>query len=167
MRLSDRIRQGDELLQDFELAAEERLLDAQELLARGHGTGAAYLLGYVAEMLLKTAVFLFDGARPGDKVGPRLSPAKKWAQKFLPGRPFTNYHDVLFWAHVLRKKRSDKGRPLASTVSQNLIRIAGRINRMWVVDLRYFGFEVTVDFAKALFEDVMWIKKNHSSLWRS
>lgn len=45
MKLSDRVRNGEELLQDFELAAEERFLDAQELLARGHGTGATYLVG--------------------------------------------------------------------------------------------------------------------------
>lgn len=159
MKLSDRVRNGEELLQDFELAAEERFLDAQELLARGHGTGATYLVGYVAEMLLKNAVFRFDGARPFDKIYPRLSPAKKWAQRSLPGIPFTSYHDIWFWAHVLRKKRSEKGRPLPPVVSQNLMRIAFRLSRAWSVELRYFGFEVTVDFARRSFEDVTWIDR--------
>lgn len=166
MKLSDRVRNKGELLQDFELAAEERFLDAQELLARGHGTGAAYLIGYVAEMLLKNAVFRFDGAQPSDLVYPRLSPAKKWAQKSLPGLQYNHGHGILFWALVLRKKRSDKGNPLPLVVSQNLIRIAYRLSRRWAVELRYFGFEVTVEFAKRSFEDVAWIKKNHAALWR-
>lgn len=166
MKLSDRVKNGEELLQDFELAAEERFLDAQELLARGHGTGAAYLAGYVAEMLLKNAIFRFDGARPFDRIYPRLHPAKKWAQKSLPGIKFTNFHDIWFWAHVLRKKRLERGRPLPEAFGQNLMRVAYRINRAWAVDLRYFGFEVSVSFAKRSFEDVAWIKKNHAILWR-
>lgn len=166
MKLDDRVTTGNGLLRDFELAAEERFLDAQELLARGHGTGATYLAGYVAEMLLKSAVFLFDGARPSDLVYPRLGPAKKWAQRSLPGLPFTSYHDVWFWAHVLRKKRSDKGRALPDGVAQNLMRLAYRLSRSWTIELRYFGFEVTVESAKRSFEDVSWIKKNHAVLWR-
>lgn len=166
MKLEDRVRDGEGLLQDFALAAEERFLDAQVLLAGGHGTGAAYVVGYVAEMLLKSAVFLFDGARPSDMVYPRLSPLKRWAKNSLPGVPFTNYHDVLFWAWVLRKRRAEKGRPLPEPASQNLLRIAYRLSRGWSVELRYFGFEVTVDHARRCFEDVAWIKKNHAVLWR-
>ncbi|MBK8257851.1 MAG: hypothetical protein IPK82_34935 [Polyangiaceae bacterium] len=166
MKLEDRVRDGEGLLQDFELAAEERFLDAQALLARGHGTGAAYVVGYVAEMLLKSAVFLFDGARPSDLVYPRLSPAKKWAQKAMPGVPFTNFHDILFWAWVLRKKRAERGRALPEPEAQNLMRIAHRLNRGWSVELRYFGFEVTIEHARRCFEDVAWIKKHHPLLWR-
>ena len=166
MKLADRVRDGEGLLQDFALAAEERFLDAQMLLARGHGTGATYVAGYVAEMLLKSAVFLFDGARPSDMIYPRLSPVKKWAQKSLPAIPFTNYHDVLFWAWVLRKRRAEKGRALPDLVAQNLMRIAYRLSRGWSVELRYFGFEVTVEDARQCFQDVAWIKKNHAELWR-
>jgi hypothetical protein len=117
-------------------------------------------------MLLKNAVFRFDGALPADRVHPRLAPAKKWAQKALPGLVFTNYHDIWFWAHVLRKKRWDRGPPLPSALSQNLMRVAYRLSRAWAVDLRYFGFEVTVDLAKRSLEDVAWLKKNRVDLWR-
>lgn len=166
MKLDDRVRKGRGLLQDFELAAEERFLDAQELLARGHGTGATYLTGYVAEMLLKNAVFLFDGARSSDLIFPRLAPVKKWAAKTLPGLPCTSYHDVWFWAHVLRKKRVDKGRPLPDLLAQNLIRVTYRLSRAWSVELRYFGFEVPIDSARRSLEDVAWIKKSYTHLWR-
>lgn len=166
MKLSDRVRNGEELLQDFELAAEERFIDAQELLVRGNGTGAAYLLGYVAEMILKHAVFRFDGARPSDQVHPRLHPTKKWAKNALPALAFTSFHDIWFWAHVLRKKRADRGMPLPAHISQNLMRVAYRLSRAWAVDLRYFGFEVTVEFAKRLLEDVAWIKTNKTAFWR-
>lgn len=166
MRLHDRIKNGHELLQDFELAAIERYQDAQKLLVAGNATGAAYLAGYVAEMLLKNAVFAFDGARPGDRVFPRLAPAKKWAQRELPRVKFTTYHNVLFWAHVLRQKRMVKGRPLAEPIAQNLLRIAWRIEHAWDVQLRYFGGEVTVQHAARLVDDVKWIKKNHFHLSR-
>jgi hypothetical protein len=166
MKLPDRIKHGHELLQDFELASAERYQDARELLVKGNATGATYLSGYVAEMLLKNAVFRFDGARPADRVFPRLAPAKKWAQKELPSLKFTTYHNVLFWAHVLRKKRMIKGRPLAEPIAQNLLRIAWRVERAWDVQLRYFGREVSMQAALRVFDDVTWIKKNHSHLWR-
>ena len=166
MTLPQHVRDGRSTVQDFDLAAEERWLDVQELLARGHGTGAVYLAGYVAEFLLKSAVLRFDGAPPYAEVYPRLGPLKKWAAKTLPGLPFTNYHDVWFWAHVLRKKRADQGRPLDAPVAQNLMRTAYRVSRRWSVELRYFGFEVATASARSVFEDVAWIKKSHPTLWR-
>lgn len=166
MRLSQRIKNGEELVQDFELAAEERFVDAQELLARGQSTGAAYLVGYVAEMLLKNAVFRFDGARPSDRVSQRLWPAKKWAQKALPALPFTNFHSVWFWAHVLREKRRRRGLPLPEAVAQNLIRLAFRLERTWAVELRYFGLEVDADHATRVMADVAWIRRNKEQLWK-
>lgn len=166
MRLSERIRTKGELIQDFELASEERFLDAQELLARGQGTGAAYLLGYVAEMVLKTAIGRFDGARPSDRVYPLLAPAKKLAEAALPSRKFKGYHDVLSWAFALREKRKRKGRPLREDLAQNLINRASRIDRAWAVELRYFGLEVEVRDAERLLGDVAWIKNNRILLWK-
>lgn len=166
MRLSNRVRGGGELLQDFEIAAEERFLEAQDLLARGHSTGATYLVGYVAEITLKSAVFRFDGARPADPVRPYLGPAKKWAQKAIPGLVFTNYHSVWFWARVLREKRKRRGLPLAEPITQNLMRIARRLEAAWAVELRYFGLEVDVDHARRTLEDVGWIKSHRTHLWK-
>jgi hypothetical protein len=166
MKLSARVGNGEALVQDFELAAEERFLDAEELLVRGNATGATYLAGYVAEIVLKYAVFRFDGAALHDVTTARLAPVKRWAQHSLPGIPFTSYHNVLFWAHVLRKKRVDRGRPLPELVSQNLMRVAFRVHGAWSVHLRYFGLELAIDSAKSMFMDVAWLKKNHGSLWR-
>ena len=166
MSLSPRVLNGEELLQDFELAAKERFYEAQELLASGYSTGAAYLLGYVGEMVLKHAVFRFDGARPYDRVRPRLHPTKKWAKVALPSIRFTDFHDLWFWAHVLRQKRIDRGCALPDALSQNLMRVVYHLKRAWRVDLRYFGAEVSAELAKRSLEDVAWLLKNQAALWR-
>lgn len=52
-------------------------------------------------------MFLFDGARPSDMVYPRLSPMKKWAQKSLPGIPFTTYVIWSEWGDLDQRMRSE------------------------------------------------------------
>jgi hypothetical protein len=165
MALRPEVPAGEDLVQDFEIAATERLREARSLLARGEGTGAAYSAGYAAEMHLKQAVFRVDGARPHDRVRTRLNPAKRWAQSAIPSYRFRDYHDILFWALVLRKKRIDRGRPLSEALSQNLVRLATRLSRAWSVHLRYHGREVTTIDAKTVLEDVAWFEKNRFRLW--
>lgn len=165
MALRREVREGDELLQDVELAATERLRDARGLLLAGSSTGAAYLAGYVAEMRLKQAVFRFDGARPNDRVVARLNPVRRWAERAMPAYRFRSYHDVLFWALVLRQKRRDRGRPLSEPLEQNLIRLASRLSRTWSVNLRYREREVTIEEARTVCEDVAWFDKNRFHLW--
>jgi hypothetical protein len=159
------VQEGEELLQDVELAAAERLGDARRLLLHGNSTGAAYLAGYVAEMHLKQAVFRFDGARPNDRVVARLNPARRWAQRAIPAYRFSSFHDVLFWALVLRQKRRDRGRPLPEPLEQNLIRLATRLSRTWSVNLRYREREVTPEAARIVCEDVAWFARNRFHLW--
>ena len=76
---------ANETIQDMESAAEDRYWEGWELAVQGHHVGAIYVLGYVAEMLLKINAFRVDGALPGDPVGPRLGPAKTFGQaRFSP-----------------------------------------------------------------------------------
>jgi len=165
MGLNPRVHDGLELLQDFELAGGERLRDAANLLRCGNSTGAAYLAGYAAEMAIKQAVFRFDGADANAGVKPRLNPIKKWAKMALPSYSFVDFHDVLFWAYVLRKKRIDRGRTLSEPTAQNLVRLARRLKSSWSVQLRYYHKEVSATEAKAVIEDATWIHKNRAALW--
>ena len=165
MKLDARIQNGQSSVQDFQEAAEERFIDAQDLLARGNGTGALYLCGYVAEMLLKSSVFLTDGAKPAEQVYPRLAPVKNWARRFLPHVPFTSYHSLLFWSEVLLRKRLDVGNELSPALSGSLRSVARRMHDAWTIELRYFGFQVDVADAKSFLEDVAWIRKNYAQSW--
>ncbi len=45
----------------------------------GHETGAVYLLGYVAEMLLKTAYFRIISVPTGQNIAPHLQGARSHA----------------------------------------------------------------------------------------
>lgn len=156
----------NETLQGFELAAEERYMDALELVSRGNATGGVYVAGYVAEMLLKNAVFRFDGARPSDEIAPRLGPVRKWAKMFLPLIDHDSYHSIWFWALVLRKKRRNAGKLLPEDMDGELVRRARRIHQGWSVALRYHGFVVGMDDARRIIADVSWLRSRSSILWR-
>jgi hypothetical protein len=62
-------------IQEFQFAAEERYWDGLEFMVAGRAGGGLYLLGYVAEMLLKCASFRLtprhktDGSR-ATTIGP-------------------------------------------------------------------------------------------------
>src|SRR4051794_34591043 len=60
-RLPDRFQ--DDSILEFRAAARQRSLDAIALQAAGRRTGAIYLWGYVAEMILKAAFFDVSGFR--------------------------------------------------------------------------------------------------------
>lgn len=57
-----------ETIGGFETAAEERYWDGIEMLTSPgpHRAAGIYLIGYAAEMLLKTASFRFNGSTPAD-----------------------------------------------------------------------------------------------------
>ena len=72
MRL--RLQPLPETVQEFELAAEDRYWAGMELMTRGDGATGIYLMGYVAEMLLKNSYFLLNiQTTPTFPVGSQLS----------------------------------------------------------------------------------------------
>ncbi len=81
MALRNTLLLQPETLQSFVLAAEERYVDAQQLLVRGRTTATVYLAGYVAEMLLKAAALRLRGASPETSVPAMLGPAQTWARE--------------------------------------------------------------------------------------
>lgn len=156
-----------ETLQTLVLAAEERYFDAAELLARGRTTGAVYLAGFVAEMLLKHAAFRLQGAGPSARVGALFGPTmKKWAKRLLPTIDPEQKHSLWFWALLVRRIRRDLGRPFVSDFDSAFVRRARRLHGNWSVDLRYSEMSAGVLDAKEAFEDMAWIKTHNSRLWR-
>jgi hypothetical protein len=95
--LRHRIESHPETVQDFERACGEKLWEGIELLVAGHLGGGIYLLGYTAEIVLKNACFLFDGARPGDDVNSRLRPIPTWARHHGITVNPEGYHSYVIW----------------------------------------------------------------------
>ena len=60
MALRPRLQPTLETIQEFELAAEERYWAGLELMTRGDALTDIYILGYVAEMLLKNSYFFAE-----------------------------------------------------------------------------------------------------------
>ena len=58
----------DDHIREFRSAAKRRYEDGLILAASGHGTGAIYLWGYSAEMILKAAYFSVIGLSETDKI---------------------------------------------------------------------------------------------------
>jgi hypothetical protein len=155
-----------ETLQSFMLAADERYFDATELLVLGRTTGAVYLVGYVAEMLLKHAALRLGNVRPGDEVGALMGPAMKWARRLLPTIDPEGKHSLWFWAHFVRRKRREQGRALDHRIDAELVRRMRRLHGNWMFNLRYCDVAASAVEAKTAFEDVSWLRKHNASLWR-
>jgi hypothetical protein len=153
-----------ETIQDLSLASDEKYWEGVELLAAGRRGAGIYLLGYSAEMVLKNACFLTEGARPFDFVAPRLAPIRKWARSLLPRISHENYHSLWFWVHVLRRKRGRLGRKLAAGVDASLVQRVRRVYGIWVVDMRYKPDEALQREAEAVLDDVTWIRDRQSQL---
>lgn len=163
MPLRNWVTSHPETIQDFELASQDRLLEGIELLVSGRTAGGVYLLGYVAEMVLKNAVFLFEKARPSDLIKPKLGPIKSFGQQFLPKIQHESYHSLIFWYHVLCRKRADAGRPLSGQLDRELKQRVDRIYDMWIVDMRYYPDDHLLS-GQTVYNDVSWIYDNRLRL---
>ena len=93
-----------ETIQDLVLAAELRYWDGLELMVQRRLDAGVYLMGYTAEMLLKTACFFVDGARPGEAAQPRLAPTRRLGRAIFPAVPDESFHSLSFWAAALERK---------------------------------------------------------------
>jgi hypothetical protein len=149
-----------ETVQNLELASGDRFWEGFELLVAGRTAGTVYLLGYVAEMVLKNACFLFDGARPADPVKPRLGPYRALARQHFPAieRQRENYHSLVFWYTALLWRRRLARRPLAPRLARQLGRRVARVHGMWTVAMRYYpDGQVLPNVSRSLYDDVLWI----------
>ena len=160
MRL--RLQPLPETVQEFELAAEDRYWAGMELMTRGDGATGIYLMGYVAEMLLKNSYFLLNiQTTPTFPVGSQLGQAKFAMAALIPMYQFKGYHDLIFWAGLLTEKRRQEGRPLASNVELALTQHVQRLSDNWFVELRYRAAQATTTEINEVYEDVTWIRSHY------
>lgn len=173
MPLRPLLESAGETVQDLVLAADERFWEGWELAVQGQYFACIYLTGYSAEMLLKVAAFRFDGALPGDPVVPRLQPAKAYGYQYLPAVPDKSPRSLHFWAAYLERKRVDAGQPIPAALHVDLMLRVDRMHEGWWVSMRYrssadptiASLSIQTE-ALTLLEDVEWLRRNHSDLWR-
>lgn len=156
----------EELVQDLELTADERLLEGLELLLHEHPGAGIYLLGYAAEMILKHAYFRLRGASPSHEVGALLTPARRFVEACHPGLPHEGYHSIWFWAVAIDEARVRMGRPLPGHLRAPFLSAGARLHGNWTVEMRYQPDVASEADARAVYDDVTWLSDHRSLLWR-
>lgn len=151
-----------ETVQEFELAAEERYWAGMDMMTRGDGATGIYLMGYVAEMLLKNSYFLLNiQTTPTFPVGSQLGQAKLARASFSPVYQFKGYHDLMFWATLLTEKRRQEARPLPPATELALTQHVQRLADNWFVEMRYRAAQATTAEINEVYEDVTWIRSRY------
>jgi hypothetical protein len=156
-----------ETWKDYELAAVDRLWDAWAIAAYiSHGaTGAAYMLGYVAEMTLKAAFFRTRKTPASMDTWPLrklvLVAANNYGVRQYAAP--SAYHNIDALCDALAWERNSIGRPLGA-VEPELRRHAASISKWWTVDLRYRSGQIGEPAVRDCWAGAEWLVANYALL---
>ena len=166
MSLRYRLELVPQTIQEMEAAAEERYFESEFLISTGCLSSGIYLAGYAAEMLLKCAYFILDGAKPDESILPRLGPSAKTGRILLPAIPFEHGHNLRFWTAMIRIRRGRVRRWLPGIIDQQLIQRTRRLYQNWWIQMRYLRDIASEREVRTVLEDVSWIRHYYKDLWR-
>jgi len=127
-------------IQEFRAAARRRFDDGLALASSGRGTGAIYVWGYTAEMILKAAYFTLLGLAEDHPLGwaTDLRPAIERGRTLgIPWPRGGDGHNVRAWADLLVAERRLRGNPFAPVLARNVRRRGQRFESLWRETLRY------------------------------
>ena len=143
MSFRARIDANPKTLAEFEQAWTQRYVEGMRLLEEeATHTGGIYLLGYVAEMILKVAYFRFVGAASDDPIKALLTTTSfKTAIKNV-GVETEFYHSPRFWTELLVSTRKVSKRSLPTHLQEDLRAYAEKLYNNWKVDIRYHSLKV-------------------------
>lgn len=148
-------------------AAQARLDDAAALIQEGRFTGALYLLGYVAEMRLKAAVWAMLRL-PDDRLWQDLAgQARHVASRRTGDVRAEAGHSLRYWALVLIAKLRDEGGERGLELGREIANRVGRLHADWTVDLRYSAIAVAEDDCRRAHRDVVRLGLRLDELGRS
>ncbi len=154
---------------DMFLAANARYQEGLALFNAGYLDGGIYLLGYAAEMILKTSFCRIDPTAPSyATVQSRFVVAEGHWRREKGSLPFPSghQHSLIFWEAVLPLERQARGKPkLGVMVSQTLSGCVRDIAENWAVKMRYQPNVATVQEADSVRSTVGWMHDNQRSLW--
>lgn len=145
-RLTERLKPDS--IDEFVAAACERYSDGIELAAQARRTGAIYLFGYSAEMVLKAAYFRAIGVPDRAKLEMKvhLRPAVTQAKQLGVNWPKDNLHYVQGWAELLVVTQNNlvtTSQPLLASAysnpafGQQVTTHATLVQHLWNESLRY------------------------------
>lgn len=154
-----------ETCETMEFAAWERYWDGFELATSstdGRNTGALYLLGYVAEIILKIGFFRTIGTPPGTHV----YPLRKAITTHAAWTGNSNLHDIASLTRVLIAERAVRGKAFDPVFAGVLDRHAQTLVSHWREVVRYRYTLASGDELAEVFRSVEWILSNREILWR-
>lgn len=137
------VRFASECIREFELAAEERYVDALQLADSGRRTGAIYLFGYVVEMELKAGFLRLAGHADDDPISIQTlwnysGPRANTMARSLGLAGAKNLHDVEAWAELIVAYRSSRNRVYSERrFAARLLANVRAIAERWTEALRY------------------------------
>lgn len=138
-RLPDRWQ--PESIREFRASARQRFEDGLVAAANGRGTGAIYVWGYSAEMILKAAYFQHIGIPERNVLtwrGDILPAIQKGRSTYNIVWPISGQgHNVQAWAELLVAERINLGIPFPSFFGILVQRQGQRIGQLWREILRY------------------------------
>lgn len=130
-----------ECVREFRESARQRFDDALALAAAGRRTGAIYLWGYAAEMLLKAAYFSAIGMAETAPISwpTEIQPAiNRGRNVFLIAWPVSGQgHNVRAWSELLVAERVSLGISYSPDFAVHVQREGQRIGSLWSETLRY------------------------------
>lgn len=168
MPLQNRISTRDTWA-EMERAGEVRFWEAFALATGSEPmrTGAIYLLGYVAELIIKCAYFRLRGVAALADVGPELKFAPRRAGTIHGGFTWKgNLHSIQNWASLLIIERRERGKPLPAPTHVSFLTEVSAIVAEWSEILRYKDAAATDNEFHNMFQSVDWLRMNCRQLWR-
>jgi len=148
-RLLDRC--NPDSIREYRAAARQRFDDALAMAGQGRRTGAIYLWGYTAEMILKAAYFSLVGLAETHVLTWKadLRPAIERGRTLGIAWPAQGEgHNVRAWAELLVSVRAlSPATTYAAPFASEVQRQAQRIQQLWRETLRYrknyaYGYEM-------------------------
>ncbi len=159
---------SQETISDMLLASNARYDEGLALLNAGYRDGGIYLLGYAAEMILKTSFCRVEPTvSPDVEVRSRFGIAERHWQRATGQLPPRGYeHNLKFWEFVLPPERAARRKsPLGIIVSQTLSKCVQSVAENWDVKLRYQSGGATIQESDSVFAAVKWMRDNQKTLW--
>lgn len=141
----------------LERAAEERFWDGLTLSVEGRESDAVYLWGYLAEMLLKSALFKLMGLASTDDI---------WSVKTTRNLGIPKSHSLKNLADYLIIQRIAVRNPMSMTLSTLLRLHVYGINDNWREVLRYRHTKASSSETVVVYNGVEWLIENYDDLWR-
>jgi hypothetical protein len=148
---------GDDTIDDFVRAANQRYREAEVLLANGFNTGSVYLDGYVAELVLKAAGYQVLGHGLRVPIPSMIRSAVEFMMKMDIQKP-AGQHDILTWAKwLVFSKPRVTGTAYPQQFGLDVEANAQVIDQFWHPNMRYRELVIAPADAQAVHAAAGWL----------